>query len=210
MKRIALTFDDGPNTETTPQVLDLLEEHGIPASFFLIADNINTASAEMVRRAVRMGCEIENHSTTHSFMSKLTPEQIHGEIANCTRMITELTGRPPRFFRPPYIDVSRTLFDEVGLTFICGSGCNDWIPETSVEERVRLMLENARDGELILLHDMAGNTNTVEALKTVIPELKKRDFCFVTCAQLFDECGIVPDHTYLYSNVFQTEPRNRL
>ena len=210
MKLISLTFDDGPNTITTPQVLDILEEHGIVASFFLIADSINPASAEMVKRAVSMGCEIENHSTTHGFMSKMLPEQIHSEIDNCTRMITDITGRPPRFFRPPYIDVNQTMYDEIDLTFICGCGCNDWIPTVSAEERVRLVLDNAKDGDLVLLHDMPGNVNTVEALKTIIPELKKRDFRFVTCGQLFDEYGIVPNHAYLYSNVFQTEPRNGL
>ena len=210
MKLISLTFDDGPNTVTTPQVLDILEEHGIVASFFLIADSITPESAEVVRRAVSMGCEIENHSTTHSFMSKMTPEQIQREITNCTQKILDITGRSPRFFRPPYIDVNQTMFDEIDLTFICGSGCKDWIPDTSADERIRLLLENARDGELILLHDMPGNVNTVEALKTVIPELKKRDFCFVTCGQLFDKFRIVPNHNWMYSNVFQTEPRNGL
>lgn len=210
MKLISLTFDDGPNTTITPQVLNILEEHSIVASFFLIADRITPESSEVVRRAVRMGCEIENHSTTHSSMSKMAPEQIRQEIDHCTRMITEITGRPPRFFRPPYIDVSQTLFDEISLAFICGSGCNDWMPETTAEERIPMVLENAKDGELVLLHDMPGNVNTVEALKTIIPELKKRDFRFVTCGQLFDEYKIVPKRNWLYSNVFQTEPENRL
>ena len=123
MNLISLTFDDGPNTVTTPQVLDVLEENEIVASFFLIGDSITAESSQVVRRAVSLGCEIENHSTTHSFMSNMTPEHIHREITNCTKKIIDITGRSPRFFRPPYIDVSRTMFDETGLTFICGSGC---------------------------------------------------------------------------------------
>ena len=210
MKLISLTFDDGPNTVTTPQVLDLLEEYGIAASFFLIADRIDPDSAAVVRRALRLGCEIENHSTTHSMMAGMTPDQIRREVDHCTQMIVDITGRPPRFFRPPYIDVSRTLFNEIRLTFISGTGCKDWMPETTAEERIEIMLDNAKDGEIFLLHDMTGNDNTVTALKTVIPELKKRGFGFVTCGQLFDRYGITPKHEYLYSNVFQTETQNKL
>ena len=76
MPMIALTFDDGPNTVITPRVLDILEENGAVGTFFLIAQNINPESAEMVRRAVSLGCDIENHSVTHSFMDEMTPEAI--------------------------------------------------------------------------------------------------------------------------------------
>ena len=202
--RIALTFDDGPNTVTTPQVLDLLEEHQIPASFFLIANNITPESAQVARRAQTLGCDIENHSVTHSHMDRLTREEVRREIAECSRRIADITGRMPRFFRPPYIAVNKQLFDEVDLTFISGSGCGDWIPAVSAEERAARVLSNAKDGEIILLHDMQGNTNTVEALKTVIPALKERGFTFHTVADLFDSCGITPVRNRLYGNVFQT------
>lgn len=209
-KLISLTFDDGPNTTITPQVLDLLEEHGIVASFFLIAEAITEESAKVARRAFDMGCEINNHSVTHPFMGKMTREEIQREIDPCTEAIKRITGTPPRFFRPPYIDVSRTLFDAVDLTFICGIGCEDWVPEVSAEERARRILENPQDGDLYLLHDMPGNVNTVEALKTVIPELKARGFGFATCGQLFDLRGVAPVRGRLYSNVLQTEDRNGL
>lgn len=205
--RIALTFDDGPNTSITPQVLDLLEEHRIVATFFLIANNITPESAEMVRRAQSLGCDIENHSVTHGFMDKMTPEEIRREVAECTRQIVEITGRRPAFFRPPYIAVNQQLFDNVDLTFICGSGCEDWVPTVSAEERARRTLENAKDGEIVLLHDMLWNGNTVEALKTIIPGLKERGFTFYTVAGLFESCGVTPIRNRLYSNVFQTVDR---
>jgi len=205
--RIALTFDDGPNTTITPQVLDLLEEHQIVGTFFLIANNITPESAEMVRRAQSLGCDIENHSVTHGFMDKMSPEQIREEVADCTRQITELTGREPQFFRPPFIALNQVMFDSIDLTFICGSGCQDWVPTVSAEERARRTLANAKDGEIVLLHDMQWNINTVEALKTIIPELKKRGFTFHTVAGLFRDCGITPIRNRLYSNVFQTIDR---
>lgn len=207
MPRIALTFDDGPNTVTTPQVLDLLEEHQIPASFFLIASNINPDSASVVRRALSLGCEIENHSVTHQPMDKMTPGEIRREISECSARITEITGRDPAFFRPPFISVSQTLFDTVPLFFICGFGCEDWVPTVSAEERARRVLSGARDGELFLLHDSLNNVNTVEALKTVIPALKAQGYTFHTVSGLFRACGVAPVPGRLYSNVFQTSDR---
>ena len=205
--RIALTFDDGPNTTITPQVLDILEEHGIVASFFLIADNITPESARQVQRAVSLGCDIQNHSRTHGFMDKMTPGQIREEIRYCTEKIVEITGKAPAFFRPPYIAINQTLFDEVDLTFICGVGCEDWVPDVPAEERARRILATATDGEIVLLHDMTGNINTVDALKTIIPELKRRGFTFHTVSQLFTECGVTPVRNRIYSNVFQTADR---
>ena len=205
--RIALTFDDGPNTSITPQVLDILEEHEIVGTFFLIASNITPESAEMVRRAQKMGCDIENHSVTHGFMDKMPVEQIREEVAECTRRIREITGREPEFFRPPFIALNQAMFDNIDLIFICGSGCEDWVPTVSAEERARRTLANAKDGEIVLLHDMKWNINTVEALKTIIPELKVRGFTFHTVADLFRSCGITPIRNRLYSNVFQTIDR---
>ena len=204
MPNIALTFDDGPNTVITPQVLDILEENGAVGTFFLIAQNINPESAEMVRRAVAMGCDIENHSVTHSFMDEMTPEQIREEVKTCSEKITAITGRAPEFFRPPFIRVSQEMYDNIELTFICGAGCEDWVPEVSAQTRIERVLANAEDGQIVLLHDMEWNVNTVEALKTIVPELKKRGYRFVTCAQLFAEAGVTPVHGRLYSNVYQT------
>ena len=204
MPNIALTFDDGPNTVITPQVLDILEENGAVGTFFLIAQNINPESAEMVRRAVAMGCDIENHSVTHSFMDEMSPEQIREEVKTCSEKITAITGRAPEFFRPPFIRVSQEMYDNIELTFICGAGCEDWVPEVSAQTRIERVLANAEDGQIVLLHDMEWNVNTVEALKTIVPELKKRGHRFVTCAQLFAEAGVTPVHGRLYSNVYQT------
>ena len=204
MPMIALTFDDGPNTVLTPQVLDILEENGAVGTFFLIAQNITPESAEMVRRAVAMGCDIENHSVTHGFMDEMTPEQIREEVKTCSEKITEITGRAPEFFRPPFIRVSQDMYDNIGLTFICGAGCEDGVPEVSAQARIERVLANAEDGQIVLLHDMEWNVNTVEALKTIVPELKKRGYRFVTCARLFEEAGVTPVHGRLYSNVYQT------
>ena len=210
MPVIALTFDDGPNTVITPQVLDILEKEGIVGTFFLIARNINPESAEMVRRAVSLGCEIENHSVTHPFMDKLSVEEIREEVQTCTDRIVEITGRVPQFFRPPCIAVSQAMYDNIDLTFICGMGCEDWVPTVTTQERIDRVLANAADGQIVLLHDMEWNVNTVEALKTIVPELKKRGYEFATVSQIFKMKNVTPQRGWLYSNVLQTESDNRL
>ena len=210
MPVIALTFDDGPNTVITPQVLDILEKEGIVASFFLIAQNINPESAEMVRRARAMGCDIENHTVTHPFMDKLSVEEILEEVKTCTEKIVEITGEAPEFFRPPFIAVNQAMYDNIDLTFICGMGCEDWVPTVTAQERIDRVLANAADGQIVLLHDMEWNVNTVEALKTIVPELKKRGYEFATVSQIFKMKNVTPKRGWLYSNVLQTESDNRL
>ena len=210
MPAIALTFDDGPNTVITPQVLDILEKEGIVASFFLIAKNITPESAEVARRAKAMGCDIGNHTVTHPFLNRLSVEEIMKEVDGCTEKIIEITGEAPKFFRPPFIAVNKEMYDNIDMTFICGAGCEDWVPDVTAEERAARVLANAEDGQIVLLHDMEWNRNTVEALKTIIPELKKRGYEFVTVTQLFERKHVTPQRGWLYTNALQTGPDDRL
>lgn len=200
---ISLTFDDGPNTVTTPQVLGVLEKHSVPASFFVVGNNITPESAEVMRRAVRLGCEIENHSRTHSDMTKMSAEEIAAEIAFTSDEVEKAVGRRPRFFRPPYIAINDTMFNTADLTFICGVGAEDYNDEISAKERFERIVSQASDGTVILLHDMSGNFRTVEALDMIIPRLKEEGYGFVTVSQLFEKKNIVPERGLIYSNVFQ-------
>ncbi len=200
-KLIALTFDDGPNTTTTNQVLDLLEEYHAKASFFLIGDNITEESAVSVKRAYDMGMEIDNHSKTHSNMSKMTPEEIQAEIAFVDEKVQAITGETTKFFRPPFIDTSDTMYDAIDLPFICGIDCQDYMPNVTAEERAEYILNGAKDGVIVLLHDAAGNDNTVDALKIALPELVSQGYEFVTLTELFAHQGETPVRHMLYSNV---------
>ena len=86
---IALSFDDGPNDVTTPKVLDVLEEFQVPASFFVIGQNINDETAKQMTRAISLGCEIQNHSFTHAFMTQLSAEEIAEEIRKTDELIVK-------------------------------------------------------------------------------------------------------------------------
>ncbi len=184
-KQVALTFDDGPNTVTTPKVLDLLEKYNIKASFFLIGQNVTEESKKVAKRAISMGCDICNHSFTHPFMSGMNEKEVKEEIEKTDAVIEELTGKRPLFFRPPYIDVKPEMYDWIPKIFISGIGCLDWEARADAEYRKTEMLKNARDGVLYLLHDFVDNDATVEALKTVIPTLLEQDYEFLTVTEIF-------------------------
>lgn len=187
---IALTFDDGPNTTTTNQVLDLLVKYQVRASFFLIGNNINDESAKSVKRAYDLGCEINNHSRTHSYMDKMEAEDIKAEVQFVSDKVKEITGEPTVFFRPPYIAVNDTMYYSIDMPFICGVGCNDWDDSVTVERRLKMLNRTVKDGVIILLHDAQGNDKTVELLDTLIPRLLEEGYQFATVSELFEAKGV--------------------
>ncbi len=204
-KYAALTFDDGPNTTTTAEVLDKLEKYGIVASFFLIGNNIDEGSAQVVKRAYDMGCEINNHSKTHPNMTEMTVDEIIAEFRYTDDKIYEITGERSKFFRPPYIAVNEDMLSNIDVPFIAGLGCNDWVDTNPADRRAGLILRQVKDGDIILLHDAKGNSQTVEALDTIIPEMLAQGYKFVTVTELFEIKGIPidPDDNKIYTNVLQ-------
>lgn len=202
-KVIALTFDDGPNTTTTKEVLEVLKKHGVVGTFFLIGDNINDESAKVVKYAYDLGCEINNHSKSHSYMDVMTAEEVKAEYEYVDEKVYEITGEHTKFFRPPYIAVGDVMWENIDVPFISGIGCNDWEDKVTAERRTAVILKKAEDGSIILLHDAEGNSQTVEALDTMIPELKAQGFKFVTLSELFEEKGVQPVTQMIYSNVLQ-------
>ena len=200
-KYIALSFDDGPNLTTESKMLDVLAKHKVPATFFVIGNNITEKSAKNMKRARKLGCEIENHSLTHSMMSQMDEEQVKAEIEATSGMIEKITGRRPKFFRPPYINVKPEMYDWIDLTFICGKGCEDWVATVGKEARREGIIANAEPGAIYLLHDFEGNEATVEALDEAIPVLKEQGYVFVTVAQLFERLKCTPDGHTMYTVV---------
>lgn len=200
-KMIALSFDDGPNTTTTVQMLDMLEKHGVKGSFYVIGKNINDTTAAVMKRAFDMGCDIQNHSFSHVRMNELTAEEIQKEIRMTTELIEKYVGVIPTFFRPPYIAYNQLVYDNIDLTFISGIGIEDWVPTITAEERAKRMLDIAADGVIYLLHDMLGNEATVQALDIAIPQLKEQGYQFVTVPELFKAKNISPERYKIYSNI---------
>lgn len=200
-KLMALTFDDGPNTTTTNDILDILEKYNAKASFFLVGNNINSQSAVTVKRAYDMGMEIDNHSKTHSNMSKMSAEELQAEISFVDDKVNEIIGENTKFFRPPFIDVSQKMYDAIDLPFICGIDCQDYMENVSAQARADYILNGAKDGVIVLLHDASGNNKTVEALEIAMPQLIEQGYEFVTLTELFERQGEQPKRNILYSNV---------
>ena len=187
-KYVSLTFDDGPNypgDNTMERMLDLLEKNGVVASFFLIGNKITDENIPLIKRAFNMGCDIQNHSWTHQDMTKMTAEEIAEEHKKTDDKIIEITGVRPTFFRPPYISVNQTMRDTIPTPFICGQGCEDWVPTVLAKERIRQCKEYTRDGILYLLHVNEQNVETYKTVETLIPWLKEQGYEFVTVEQMF-------------------------
>ena len=147
-------------------------------------------SAKSVKRAFDLGCDIENHSKTHSYMDKMTADEIKDEVAYVNDKVKEITGTTPKFFRPPYIAVNSTMYDNIDMTFISGLGCNDWDDKVTAEYRAKYLEKKAADGVIFLLHDAEGNSKTVEALDKAIPILLEKGFQFATISELFELKGV--------------------
>ena len=202
-KLVALTFDDGPSN-ITEKVLDILEENHIVGTFFLIGQYVTPEKKSTLQRQLDLGCEIANHSFTHSDMSKMSPEEIRTEIAKTSDVIREMVQVETRFFRPPYISLSDAMYDNIDMPFICGVDSRDWDPASTTQDRIDNVLNGVQDGTLVLMHDMRDNQKTLEALPVIIRELRQRGFRFVTTSQIFEEKGINPHVPHkLWSNVFQ-------
>ncbi len=200
-KLLALAFDDGPNTTTTNEVLDVLDQYNAKATFFLIGLNINDESARSVKRAYDMGMEIANHSKTHNSMMNMTPDEIKAEIDYVDEKVEVITGEKTKCFRPPFIGVSQTMYDNIDIPFIYGADTQDYMEQVDVDERVEKILKNAKDGTIYLMHDSAGNDKTVEALKIALPKLVEQGYEFVTISELFERQGETPKKNILYSSV---------
>lgn len=208
-KLIALTFDDGPNTYTTPKVLDLLEQYDAKASFFLIGDRITEESAQVARRAYDMGCEIDSHSKTHSDMTQMTYDDIVAEMTYVNEAVYGITGEYPKFFRPPYLNVNDTMYEAIEIPFITGFSSSDSNSSLTADDVTQNVLNAAKDGAIILMHDFYGNDKTVEALGTILPTLADQGYEFVTLSELFSRRGEEPVDDFCYSEV-QIHPCKQL
>ncbi|WP_253298091.1 polysaccharide deacetylase family protein [Paenibacillus sp. MSJ-34] len=189
-KMIALTFDDGPDPRYTPDILDLLRKYDAKATFFVIGKRIGNYP-DIVRREVKEGHELANHTYSHTYFSgSYSVDKIKKEIEQAHDLIVRTTGYKPQLFRPPggyYNDSIIEAAKKQGYLVVLWSwhqDTKDW-RSPGVNQIVNKVLRNARNGDIILFHDhVEGKSNTVEALKIILPALKKRGYSFVTVSEL--------------------------
>ena len=198
--KLALTFDDGPDPDFTPKILDILKEKGVHASFFIIGQNA-AAYPSLVQRLVAEGHDVGNHTFTHPNLGELPNALVTLEINATERLFEALTGRSMKLFRAPYLgDAEPTTADEiVPIKIAQGMGYlsvglhvdpNDWQRPTAdqiVERVIAQVTDPDPDvrGHVILLHDSGGDRSaTVEALPKLIDAMRARGYEFVPVSEL--------------------------
>ncbi|MBN1649041.1 MAG: polysaccharide deacetylase family protein [Spirochaetales bacterium] len=189
-KFCALTFDDGPANGQTDEVLDQLEKYKVPATFFIVGQRINDSTRKVLERAASLGCEFGNHSWDYSGMNTMSADKVKDYISKTSALIEKYTGKKPAFFRPPNLATSDTMFQNIELVFAGGVVCMDWEQTTTADQRAGYILNGAKDGAILLLHDVQPEPHpTPEALDIIIPELKARGYTFLTLSELFAKKG---------------------
>jgi peptidoglycan/xylan/chitin deacetylase (PgdA/CDA1 family)/GT2 family glycosyltransferase len=194
--RIALTFDDGPNEPYTSQVLGILEQYKIKATFFIIGQNA-LRYPEVCRRIVTAGNVVGNHSYHHrKSLCLRRGKAIALEIELAHQAIYDCTGFEPKLFRPPHGFRTPWLMRTVrhlGYTVVTWDNMTgDWKANKSGEEIVRAIVQRVKPGSVIVLHDGRDSrpsydrSQMLQALPLVIEPLKKRGFDFVTIPELLE------------------------
>ena len=191
-KVVALTFDDGPYPPCTDQVLDILREYKVPATFFLIGRNAEK-HPDLVRRIVAEGHQVGNHTYNHVDLLKVDRRGIADEVDRTSRLVQSITGDVPRVVRPPHGFRDSVVIDamtERKLKVVEWSvASRDWT-NPGVDVIVNRTVGKVKNGSVILLHDGDGvaqtdsRAQTVEATRQIIRELLSRGYRFVTVDEI--------------------------
>ena len=187
----ALTFDDGPDEDATPAVLDELDRFGARATFFLVGEQLMRHSA-ISREAAERGHELALHGFGHPDHDELSPAQSRDDVARGIGAFEAATGRSPRFYRPPYGRFNRWSYEachELGLQPVYWSAWgSDW--EDIPPERIAdLVVRDLVPGAIVLLHDSAryagrpSATPTAEAIPLIAEQAAARQLELVTLGE---------------------------
>lgn len=189
---VALTFDDGPDSVYTPQILDILKRKGVRATFYFTGRRIETYP-DVAKRAVREGHEIGNHTYDHPDLAKATPEEILAQLQRTEEIIERVTGRRPLTFRPPYgkhtpevVAGARKLGYRIILWDVDSLDWESLIKDQIVEN----VVPKVQPGAIILFHSAAGGpgedlSGAVQALPQVIDKIKDRKLKQVNVTEMF-------------------------
>jgi peptidoglycan/xylan/chitin deacetylase (PgdA/CDA1 family) len=182
-KYVVLTFDDGPDVEYTPKVLQVLAAYDAKATFFEVGQNVRK-HPELTKRIHEAGHSVENHTWTHADLRKLSAAAFRQEVTSTDQAIRAQIGTTPACLRPPYGGVSTTVRQRakaLGKDLVVWTvDSRDWTKPgtTAIVQRV---LKNVHSGSVILMHDGGGNrSQTVAALPTILKALKAQGYGFRT------------------------------
>ncbi|OPX88387.1 MAG: Peptidoglycan-N-acetylglucosamine deacetylase [Pelotomaculum sp. PtaB.Bin104] len=184
--RVVLTFDDGPDPRYTPRVLEILDQYQVKACFFVVGAKAK-ANPDLIKQIALAGHEIGSHGFRHQAAWLTGPRATATENMETSRVIEEITGQKPRFYRPPW-----GLFNLYSLWFFWSKGLKvalwtyfswDWTKRATPESITRKVLSKIQDGDILILHDSGsgpgaapgGPANMLAALPRILEELKNRN-----------------------------------
>lgn len=181
VKKIALTYDDGPDPVYTEELLAVLEAENVRATFFLLGQEI-AGQEEIVKKMYDAGHILGNHTYSHVDLLGLSEWEALEQLRKTNEVIAACTGEYPQYFRPPFGRCSESINKQISMLMIMWTlDTRDWeCQDTGVI--VENIVQNVKENDIILMHD--GYETTVEATRQVIPILKERGYTFVTVEEL--------------------------
>ncbi len=192
-RKIALTYDDGPNDPYTPQLMDVLAKHDVRATFFLIGRFVSQRP-NIVRELVKAGHVVGNHTHTHPPLVFETSVQIRIQLASCRQAIEDAVGEHSNLFRPPYGARRPAVFRiarELGLEPVMWNAIGyDWVDGTNPQRIEQKVAKSIRGGDVVVLHDGGhkdlgtDRSKTVAATDLLIKRYKAEGYEFVTVPEL--------------------------
>lgn len=189
---VALTFDDGPDPANTPRILDILNSHGINATFFELGSQVQR-SPDLTKQLIAAGNEVESHTFNHPDLVKLKiPSLIRKQIDD-TQSVFNSVGLHAKFLRPPYGSIDNNVRAVANMPLILWNvDSQEWRTGTTPASMSASIVSQARPGAIILMHDTQKITG--DALPEVLAQLEARNFRFITVQQLLqlndDDRGI--------------------
>lgn len=178
---IALTFDDGPRRSTTGALLDGLAQRGVKATFFVVGEML-CGNEDLIERMEEEGHQIGTHSYDHVYLTRLSAADFARQVDRTETLLAEITGRGGFVLRPPYGMIDNGVEKHTHSALILWSiDPEDW-NDKNTDRIVEHIVSRARDGDIILLHDIY--PTSVEAALRVVDELHRKGFLFVTVEEL--------------------------
>jgi cellulose synthase/poly-beta-1,6-N-acetylglucosamine synthase-like glycosyltransferase/peptidoglycan/xylan/chitin deacetylase (PgdA/CDA1 family)/spore germination protein YaaH len=197
--KIVLTFDDGPDPDFTPRILDILKREKVPAAFFVVG-SMGEKNIQLLKRIYDEGFEIGNHTFFHPDISTVSLERVNLELNSTRKLIESVTGHSTILFRPPFnADAEpQTLAEVIPVaesrkqSYInIGESIDpwDWQPGVTADSILARTIKQANNGSMLLLHDAGGDTReeTVKALPGIIHYFKTHGYKFTTIADILDK-----------------------
>ncbi|GIP38413.1 hypothetical protein J31TS4_16930 [Paenibacillus sp. J31TS4] len=174
--KVALTFDDGPDSAVTHHIAEILTQYGLKGSFFFVGSQV-TRFPEIVQAVHEGGHLVGNHSYRHPRLTELAPEAVQSELEETQEAIQAAIGRTPALFRPPFGSANPTVIEAARrlgcATVLWSLDTLDWLQKE--EAHIRLNVDrHVRGGEIILMHSSAGCTETAKAMPRLVESLLKR------------------------------------